>query len=255
LVQVPRSFIRFLARYSEGLRLAVQHGVRSGALLEYAFYNEPHGTGVVGRWIDRRFLHLSGWGAARQRTQNTKAAVAEILAQRRAAGQTTMVLDVASGTGRYLRELAREHGGEDLIIACHDRDPREVMLGRQLVKAEGLPRFTFSVGDATDESSYLTSRDPDIVLAVGLFTLLNDDAAVRSVIRLAFAHLSPGGSFICSTLAKRDAWDADTFGIRPAFRPPEVLAAWVRDGGFIRVGQRFSQPQGFTVIGWKPDEA
>ena len=54
------------------------------------------------------------------------------------------------------------HGGDDLVIVCHDRDPRQVMHGRKLAADEGLQRFTFSVGDATDESSYLTSQDPDI---------------------------------------------------------------------------------------------
>lgn len=256
---VPHSIMHFLGRYSEGLRLAEAHGPKSGIVFEYAYRNEPQGHGALGRWIDRAFLHMQAWDGVRQRSESTKETVAEMVARRRSAGKTTMILDVASGTGRYLRELAREDGGEDLVIACHDRDPREVMLGRKLVAAEGLPRFTFSVGDATDHSSYLTSRDPDIVLAVGLFVTLHREDAVRTVMRLAFSHLSPGGCFICTTLVKPHSglrhWDADSFGARPAIHSPETIATWLRATGFVKVDQRFSQLQGFALIGWKPQES
>jgi hypothetical protein len=242
----------FLARYSEGLRLAVQHGPRSGRVCEYACHNEPQGNGVLGRLIDQAFLRSRPWDGLRQRVGTTKVLVAEIVGSRRAAQQSTVILDIAAGTARYLREFAREHGGDDLIIAAHDRDPREVVLGRELVAAEGLSNFTFAVGDATDQSSYLTSRDPDIILAVSLFTSLQQDAAVRTVMQLSFTHLCPGGCFICTTLTRSRLREPGAFGARPALRSPETVAAWLRETGFVRIDQRFSEPQGFAVIGWKP---
>ncbi len=252
---VAENVRRLLARYSEGLRLAVEHGPRSWMLFEYALQNTPQGSGALGRWIDRTFLHLSTWDSIRQRISTTKDLVGQILEQRRTAGKRTMVLDVASGTGRSLRELAREKGGDDLVIACHDRDPRLVMHGRQLAAAEGLKRFTFSVGDATDAASYLTSQDPDIILAVGLFPYLYDDDAVRTVMRLVFTHLSEKGCFICTTLAAPHArlphWEADPFVPNPAIRSPDTIAAWLRATGFERIDQCFSQPDGFALIGWK----
>lgn len=256
---VPQSVVGFLARYSEGCRLAAEHGIRSGRLVEYAYRNHPQGNGAVGRWIDRSFLRLQAWNGMRQRVQTTKGIVAELVARRRAARQTTMILDVASGTARYLRELVRERGGADLVIDCHDRNPREVMLGRELIKDEGLKRIRFSVGDAMDHSSYLTSRDPDIVLAVGLFAILQRDEDVRAVLRLSFSHLSAGGWFLCTTLARARGQtrylDVDALGAPPAVRPPETIAAWLRETGFINIDQRFSQPHGFALIGTKPGEA
>ena len=248
--------MKLLARYSEGLRLAAAHGPRSGVVFEYACRNRPQGNGVLGRWVDRSFLRSRAWTGARQRVASTKETVAEILVARRAAGLGTMILDVACGSARYLRELARTHAADDLAIVCHDRDAREVMLGRQLAAAEGLRQFTFSVGDATDDSSYLTSREPDIVLAIGVVPTLPPDEAVRTVMRLSFSHLSPGGCFICTTLAQSHArfgyWDADAYGARPAVSAPELIAAWLRASGFVRIDQRFSQPHGFALIGWKP---
>src|SRR5439155_6344176 len=57
--------VRVLGRYSEGLRLTVEHGPSSGVVLEYAYQNTPQGSGVLGRWIDRTFLHLNAWESIR----------------------------------------------------------------------------------------------------------------------------------------------------------------------------------------------
>jgi len=249
--------IRLLGRYSAGLRLAAEHGPSSGVVHEYAYENTPQGNGLLGRWIDRTFLGLSTWDSIRQRIQSTKDLLTELLMQRRAAGQATVILDVAAGTARYLRELARAHSGEDLVIVCRDRDPRQVMHGRKLAADEALQGITFSVGDATDESSYLLSHDADIALAIGLFPHLHRDDAVRTVMRLVYTHLSAGGGFLCSTLARPSAWltdwDGNAFAAPPAIRSPEQIAEWLRSAGFTRIDQRFSQPQGVALIGWKPE--
>src|SRR5574341_2438837 len=254
---VTQNVIRLLGRYSEGLRLAAVHGPRSGVVFEYAYQNHPHGTGALGRWIDRTFLQLSAWDGIRQRVQTSKELIAELLARRRADGNPTLILDVASGTARYLRELVREKTNAELTVVCRDRDPRRGMHGRELVAAEGLPRFTFSVGAATDDSSYLTNHDPDMVLAIGLFPYLQRDDAVRTVMRLSFSHLRAGACLVCTTLTKVDGglahWEADAFAAKPVIRPTERIAEWLRAEGFVNVEQRFSQPHGVALVGWKPD--
>jgi SAM-dependent methyltransferase len=247
--------IRLLGRYSAGLRLAAQHGASSGIVHEYACQNTPQGNGILGRFIDRTFLGLRTWDNVRQRIQTTKELLDALLQHRRSAGLTTCILDVAAGTARYLRELAREQNGDDLVILCHDRDPRQVMHGRKLAADEGLQRITFSVGDATDESSYLTNHDPDIALAIGLFPYLHRDDAVRTVMHLTYSRLSHGGCFVCSTLTKPPVgladWDGNPFAPRPAIRSPEQIAEWLRSTGFTHIDQTFSQPNAVAVIGWK----
>jgi SAM-dependent methyltransferase len=248
--------IRLLGRYSEGLRLAAEYGPSSGEVSEHAFQNVPQGSGILGRLIDRGFLHLSAWDSIRQRHQTTKQLVAELLAQRRAAGRPTTILDIGAGTGRYLRELAREHGGDDLQIICQDRDARRVLLGRQLATAEGLRHFTFAVGDGTDDCSYLMPGDPDIILAVSLFPHLHDDEEIRTVLRLTFRHLKAGGCLICTTLTSGSArlapWEANgsTSGI--TIRSPEAVARSLTAAGFVRIRERFSQPGGVALVAWKP---
>lgn len=251
---VAENMIRLLGRYSEGLRLTAEHGPHSGVVREYAYRNTPHGSGTIGLWIDKTFLQLGTWDALRQHAHATQQLLVELLTRRRLLGWPTMIFDVASGTAPYLRELARDQGGEDLRIVCHDRDPRQVTHGRQLVKSEGLGGFTFAVGDATDHASYLTSRDPDVILAIDLFPWFQSDDSVRSTIRLAFEHLTVHGCFICSTLTRPRSgpWDADAFGCPPAIRSAETVAEWMRAAGFADVEARQVYSDGCALLGWKP---
>lgn len=251
--------VRRLARYSEGLRIVSVYGPLSGPVLEYVCTNQPQGRGRFGHLIDRLYLATPVNEHTRCRVASTRQLVAELLQRRPPASSPTVILDLASGTARYLRDLARQGAPSPPIIVCHDRSPRQVMLGRELVDKEGLPHFSFAVGDATDQASYLTRHDPDIVLAVELFPYLHDDADVTTVIRLAYQYLRPGGCLVCSTYVKPPPgaayWSADAFGRRPLARPPETIKAWLVAAGFTDIDQRYSQPNGFALVGWKPDKA
>jgi SAM-dependent methyltransferase len=253
---VTENVIRLFARYSEGCRLAAEHGPTSGVVFEYAYQNAPHGSGTVGRWIDRTFLQLSAWNNLRDRVQVTKQIVEDVVAQRRAAGQSTVILDIASGTARYLREFASEHAEAPLYIACRDRDPRQVMHGRELSAREGLTNVIFSVGDATDQASYLTDRDADLVLATGLFPHLQRDEAVRTVMRLTFEHLTSGGTFVCTTISDPEAqlypWETG-FWNNAAVRSSSTIEEWLRATGFVGIEQRVSAADCF-LIARKPVE-
>jgi SAM-dependent methyltransferase len=256
MTPVAENVIRLLAPYSEGCRLAAEYGPTSGVVFEYACRNQPQGAGAVGRWIDRTFLHLAAWDNLRQRVDLTRDIVAELVARRRAASMSTVILDIASGTARYLREFVRDHGGEDLYVVCRDRDPRQVMHGRELSGREGLQRLSFSVGDATDHASYLTDVDPNLVLATGLFPQLQRDEAVRMVLRLTFEHLTPGGSFVCTTVTDPEAqlypWETG-FWNPPAIRSSDQVASWLRATGFVEVDERVGAADTF-LIARKADE-
>lgn len=256
MTPVAENVIRLLAPYSEGCRLAAEHGPTSGVVFEYACQNTPRGSGTVGRWIDRTFLHLAAWDNLRQRVDLTRDIVAELVERRRANAQPTVILDIASGTALYLRQFAREHGGEDIYIVCRDRDPRQVMHGRDLCRNEAV-KLAFSVGDATDQASYLNDRDPDLILATGLFPQLHRDDAVRMVLRLAFEHLTPGGYFVCTTVCDPEAqlypWETG-FWNDPAVRSSETIAGWLRATGFVDVDERAAAADSF-LIARKPEES
>lgn len=252
--------VRRLASYSQGLSLAVEHGPQAGPVVEYVVDNKPQGSGWIGRRVDRWFLNLETNTGTRARVRSTNHLVAEVLTRYRNAKRSTVIFDIASGTARYLRDLARELGpSDDVTIVCHDRNPRQVMWGRELVDRDRLRRFSFAVGDATDEASYLTRHDPDITLAIQLFPYLHDDNEVKAVIRLAHDHLRPGGTFVCTTTVKPPGgsayWSADAFGRRPACRSAETIHTWLREAGFEQVDQRYSEPNSFALIAWRVNKA
>ncbi|MCK6554826.1 class I SAM-dependent methyltransferase family protein [Candidatus Binatia bacterium] len=240
-MSVTANVMHVLARYSEGLRLAACHGSESGIVLEYAYENVPQGSGALGRWIDRTFLQLRRCDALRRRVDLTREMVAGLIADRRTNGRRTVILDVAAGTGRYLRELARSRKRGDLVIRCLDRNPHEVMLGRQLVNREGLSDFDFEVGDATDDASYLMRDDPDIILAIDLFPYLHDDMAVRTVMAHSFSHLAPKGLFVCTgagpdtTVRGSEHWGGSGFQLAPLMRKTAAIESWMAAAGFTAI--------------------
>jgi len=248
--------VRRLAHRSQGLHLTVEHGPLSGPVIEHVCDNQRQGKGWLGNRIERWFLDLDTNVGTRERIRTSRELVAEIVQRRRSAGLPTVIFDVASGTARYLRDLARQlDSTDDLTIVCHDRSPRQVMWGRELVSREHLSRFTFAVGDATDDASYLTRHDPDLILAMQLFPYLHDDADVKKVIKLAYDHLRRDGCFLCTTTVKPPSgsafWSADAFGRRPACRSAETMKSWLAEAGFTQIDQRYSEPNGFALIGWK----
>ena len=254
---LSHAIVRLLARVSEGWRLVAQHGAASAQFLEYACRNHPEGRGSIGRLCDRALLRADECRASRRRVAAVQAILVELVTQRRAASTPTLILDVAAGSARYLRELVAAHGAADLNVVCCDRDPRQVEYGRGLATAEGLHGLSFWVGDATDVSSYLTSHDPNIVVAVDIFPYLERDDAVRTVMRLAFDRLSPGGTLVCSTqTGRRAVWWASNRSVSrvgPIDRPAQVIATWLRATGFAQVEERHCDATDQMFVARKPD--
>jgi SAM-dependent methyltransferase len=254
---LSHTIVRSLARLSQGWRVVSQYGAGSAQFLEYACRNQPEGRSAVGRLCDRALLRADECGASRRRVATVRAILVDLVTQRRAAGAPTLILDVAAGSARYLRELVAAHGAADLSIVCCDRDPRQVEYGRGLAATEGLHGMAFWVGDATDVSSYLTSHDPDIVVAVDIFPYLESDDAVHTVLRLAFDRLSPGGTLVCSTqTGRRSVWWASNRSVArvgPIDRPADVLANWLRATGFAAVDERRCDATDQVLVARKPD--
>lgn len=236
---VSEGMMRLLGRYSEGFRLAAEHGPGSGWVVEHAYRNRPVGHGAIGRLIDRRFLHQSTWDGVRRRFDQTKLLVRAEIDRRRTMGRRTVIVDIAAGTGCYLRDLAKEVGGTDVEIICRERDARLVMHARELAALEE-SAVTICVGDPADEASYLNANDPDILIASGLLPMIERDDVVRHVFRLVWKYLAPGGMLVVTTLESSRGhilpWNEN--GRVPTPRTADTVAAWLRSTGFrdVEVG-------------------
>lgn len=225
-------------------------------MVEHAWRNEANGRGALGRYLERQMLGCEAARALRKRLGITRNVLALLLERRRDLGWATTILDVAGGSGPHLREFVSLHGGPDLVVACHDRNPRSVTLGRQNAEREGLSRITFSVGDATDQASYLTRRDPDIVVAIDLLSWLPSDADARLVLRFAFERLNPQGCFLCSTQTAPPGgtrcWNSNYATPASALRSVGTIETWMAEAGFEQIESRPLDAGSELVIGWKP---
>ena len=64
---LTRLSMRTLGRLSSGIRLGLATGFDSGSTLDYVYCDEPRGTSILGRIIDRSYLDAVGWRGIRAR--------------------------------------------------------------------------------------------------------------------------------------------------------------------------------------------
>jgi hypothetical protein len=119
--------LRTVGRASCGVDLGYRHGFNSGVMLDYVYENRARGRWGIGALIDRSFLNAVGWRGIRQRKVHLKQVLRRIIEDRRARGQTTHIVDLAAGGGRYLLEVLSEAGPDGVTALL--RDPRDSTRG------------------------------------------------------------------------------------------------------------------------------
>ena len=92
----------------------------------------------MGRIVDKTLLNLPSAQATRVRKGEIQKFLWNEIQNNKLLGRETRVLDLASGTGRYLRELAEEHRKHDVESICIDRDLSCIKLGESLRDKEKL---------------------------------------------------------------------------------------------------------------------
>lgn len=236
--------MRTAGRASDGIALGYQRGFDSGPMLDYVYENRARGRMLIGRFVDRIYLDAIGWRAIRARKEVLKGILIEIIAERSRMRQKSVVLDIASGPGRYLQEVCidlRSKGQfEDVTVICRDLDLSGLEQGRKRAAALELTAIRFEPGDACDPVSLgsVTPR-PNIVVASGLYELLDPDLIRRSMLGVQQA-LAPGGFFVFTTQVHHPQLEliANTLTNRHGepwvmvCRPLEEVEGWARSAGF-----------------------
>lgn len=178
-------------------------GAESGVNFEHMYNNHPEGKFIIGRFIDKVLLNLPAVHATRGRKDDIKKIIWNEVQNNRLLGKKTRVLDLASGSARYLRELADEHRNGDIESVCIDKDKDCVSLGEKLAANENLKNVRFLKGDIfqLDHLRKLSSRQewiPNIVVASGLFIYFNDND-VEKMIKEVYEFLPENGLIIFSS--------------------------------------------------------
>jgi hypothetical protein len=257
-----RLALETIGRTSDGVRKGLERGFSSGEMLDYVYEDRPRGRLLLGQLIDRVFLDATGWRGIRERRANLARTLAGVVLARRAAGLPTRILDVASGPGRYLLDVARLVGPLGLELDCRDADDGALAQGRRLALELGLRNTSFTRHDALDPAGLSAIRPrPDVAVVSGLYEIVLDDGAVRASLSALVGLLPPSGLLVVTGQPRHPQLelirnllrhgDGSPWVMRP--RPTALVESWCRAAGAVDVHTTPDSQGIFTItLGRKP---
>lgn len=191
-----RYLLTFVGKYSHGISIGLKKGFDSGVMLDYVYQNKPSGSNFLGKMIDGVYLNSVGWRGIRTRKMHIKKSLQLLTRNIHKEGDTPIILDVASGVGRYLFEIQKE---EYYPIELHlnDIDSNSTIQAKALASEFASKHSTFMNQDVFALSpSKTTSLQPNIIVISGLFELYENNTQVHQVLNHLFSLLQEGGYLI-----------------------------------------------------------
>lgn len=242
--------IKTIGRLSTGINLSFKYGFISGYMLDYIYANEPHGKFIIGKIIDKAFLNNTGWQAIRQRKDNLKKFLREIIIENRGRGVKTVILDIASGPAKYILEVLLETGEQDVYVVCQDTDQRWLDYGSEQAEKSGLKNLRFEKGDAFNLG--LLSKvapQPNVVVSSGFYDWITDDELVKRSLNYCYSILPQGGKIVFTNQASHQQMelvqaafvDFNKEPLRMKTRPAELICGWAKEEGFKNLSTLIDQ--------------
>ncbi|MFA5008885.1 MAG: class I SAM-dependent methyltransferase family protein [Candidatus Omnitrophota bacterium] len=192
-----RFFLNTVGRLSNGIRIGFRYGFDSGTMLDYVYENNPQGLFFVGKLIDKNYLNGPGWTGIRQRKAHLKTILREVIENNHKINKATVIMDVASGPGRYLIEIKQEYYRFDLQIICRDMDEEGLDLGRKLCRQISVSGIKYEKADAVSpEALKSASPKPNVIVVSGLYELFTNDEIIKKTMNNIAGVLNPGDYFI-----------------------------------------------------------
>jgi SAM-dependent methyltransferase len=192
-----RFFLGTIGRLSQGIRVGFKHGFDSGTMLDYVYENKPQGLFFIGKAIDKVYLNGPGWAGIRQRKIHLKAILAAAIENNRRINKATVIMDVASGPGRYLIEAKQDHQKYGLKVICRDMDEQGLDLGRKLYCQLGIEDIKYEKADAFSlEALKSANPKPNVIVVSGLYELFTSDEIIKKSMSNIATVLSSGDYFI-----------------------------------------------------------
>lgn len=212
----------WLLRQSDLAREGIE---RSGSyqFADHLYCNVPSGRGFLGRWLDKRFLHLPSARGMRARYTEAVKTLQQTFAIHRAThpGHAFHVLTVPCGiprdVGDFVSTLAPEDRALIRYTAC-DIDAEVICAAREhLLRVREL-RPHFVCANALDPDA-LPAGGFHFISSTGLGEFL-DDADLARLYENAYRWLAPGGTFYTSATAweRRSVWLLKTFELLAHYR-------------------------------------
>lgn len=231
-------FLGTAGQLSDGIRIGHRYGFDSGMIMNYVYRNSPRGKLYIGRKLDEGFLNQITCRAFRAIKEIQKNMILSYLAER--AGRETLIADLASGEADYLYDALRQTGPE---VKAHLRDISETPLARSGRTARRLgltERVSFGRGDALDaESLRGIAGRPDLVIEVGLYGIIHDDALIRTHLSQLRDILNPD-ALLFNVQTRNPQIELIARALRNQngdrcvwhLRPVEQVIGWAEEAGF-----------------------
>ena len=177
--RILAAFLRTLGRLSCGIDTGFTYGFDSGIIMNYIYDNKARGRLGVGQVLDRMFLDQVTCRAFRSIKQIQIDMIDQYLRKR--GEKPTFIVDLASGKADYIYEILKSSDRKLEILLC---DIAESSLRESMKIADELgsgDKVSFRRGDALDaENLRSIETRPDLLIEVGLYGIIHDDALLRA---------------------------------------------------------------------------
>jgi hypothetical protein len=231
-------FLGTVGQLSDGIRTGYRYGFDSGMIMNYVYGNRSGGITYLGKKIDETFLDQITCRAFRAIKEIQKNMILSYLAERE--GMETLIVDMASGEADYIYDVLRQTGP---LVKANLRDISRNAIEESRKTAARLrltDRVTFGLGDALDPDS-LRAIDcrPDLVIEVGLYGIIHDDAAIRAHLAQLRDILNPAALLfnvqtynpqieLIARVLRNQEGERCVWHLRPA----EEVIGWAEEAGF-----------------------
>ncbi|MGH7958598.1 MAG: class I SAM-dependent methyltransferase [Opitutaceae bacterium] len=211
-----------------------REGIRNSGSYRFAdhiYRAQPSGRGMLGRWIDKKFLELPATQAFHLRYKRAQAAMRATLESFPESESPLRILAIPCGLPRDFTELAatlaRENPALLARIEYHgmDIDPELLGSAEDFTKNCGVPRRFFHRGNALSAEDY-PRLGFHVVVSTGLGEFL-ETPELQIFYRNVQAVLVPGGAFYTSATGfeKRSEAFLRAFELITRYRTPAELQA------------------------------
>ena len=173
------AFLRTLGRLSCGIDTGFTYGFDSGIIMNYIYDNKARGRLGVGKILDRMFLNQVTCRAFRSIKQIQIDMIDQYLRERN--GKPTFIVDLASGKADYIYEILKSSDRKLKVLLC-DIAESSLQESRNISDELGFSdKVRFRQGNALDtENLKCIEPKPDLLIEVGLYGIIHDDAILRS---------------------------------------------------------------------------
>jgi len=248
---IAKFLFRSIGRLSDGISLCFKEGLTSGKMLDYVYRNEASGKGIIGKWLDRRFLNHTGWEAVRMRRSALEKLLIDAIKERK--GPLKMI-DIASGPASYVLSVLKQVKRQDLQVVCRDIDPRWLEEGKKKAEEEGIGNIVFKEGNAFDKEA-LAQYKPSIAVSSGFYDWINDGSLIQESIRSIADALAPSGAFVLTiqtdhpnlALAQSIFSDFNKKPLKMTMRSAEEISEWLQQAGF-QIEKTVRDPYGYYAV-------